>query len=209
MYTIADEYFFQTIELIRKEEHKKLPNIAIDAWLKMTYKINPINIIHEEKNQSLLIVLNEIDYNKIVVKDHNFNIVSKKIEKKTINWIKKNMEHNITPQFINFTDELRIYTIWESESEAKKIIQVKYSDIIWRIEASFYSVTIFYFINDDLNRYKDSSIELDIRKICYDCIKQRDEFNLYSVESFICNFDSKENVDKNYNGNLQFYFQSN
>lgn len=76
---------------------------------------------------------------------------------------------------------------------------------LWRIEKMFSTVTIFYFTELDKIENEKNGITHIIRDRYLSRIKEIDSINLFKEEYIV--FDTKENVDKNYSGNLFYYFR--
>jgi len=76
---------------------------------------------------------------------------------------------------------------------------------IWKIYTSGFGFYIFYDTEKDKLTNQQNGITDSINKMIFSSIKEVDEFNFYK-EDYIT-FDSKENLDKNYQGNLYYYFR--
>jgi len=76
---------------------------------------------------------------------------------------------------------------------------------IWDIHTGSFGIVVFY--DTDANKMvnQQNGISEEIKKKIYSGVKQLDEFDFYK-EEFI-SFDSKENLDKNYQGSLYYYFK--
>ncbi len=66
---------------------------------------------------------------------------------------------------------------------------------------------VFFHEDVDIKNNAENGICEMIRNDYYTELKKHDEFNVYNPDNFIVNFDSKENLDKNYSGNLYYYFK--
>ena len=76
---------------------------------------------------------------------------------------------------------------------------------IWEIHTSGIGIYIFYDTENNKLLNQQNGITEDIHRIIYTSIKELDEFDFYKVEYIA--FDTKENLDKNYQGNLYYYFK--
>ncbi len=76
---------------------------------------------------------------------------------------------------------------------------------IWGIHTGTFGIVIYY--NTDSNKLvnQQNGISEEIKNKIYSGVKQLDEFDFYKEEYI--SFDSKENLDKNYQGNLYYYFK--
>lgn len=79
--------------------------------------------------------------------------------------------------------------------------------MIWKVYAQFDYAIVFYHSDKFLEQYANSDIEKDIKSIYFKFIKEIDNFNHYSNLSI--EFDSKEKVMNEYQGNLYYYALSN
>lgn len=79
---------------------------------------------------------------------------------------------------------------------------------LWEIDAYVApNLVAFYFSKKHLKRGKADGTSNRIRDRCYEFASQYDEFKYFDRQRFPLSFDSKQNVDKNYQGNLFYYFR--
>jgi len=78
---------------------------------------------------------------------------------------------------------------------------------IWQVVSLFTTITVFYWTDEDLKHNDANGVNDDIRAYCYETLKNADEFHYYTASNFVLIFDSKENVDNHYEGNLYYYFK--
>jgi hypothetical protein len=76
---------------------------------------------------------------------------------------------------------------------------------VWRIYSNGYSVVVFYRTDAQKAINEENGISDAIRKEYFSAVKKVDELDFYKEEYIT--FDSKENLDKNYEGNLFWYFK--
>ena len=93
---------------------------------------------------------------------------------------------------------------WRVINKACRYVKNKYSDV-WHVVAEFERVVVFYYTDSDILKNGENDLDHKIRLDYYDILKKKDYLNYYSIENFIMTFDSKENLDKNYEGNLFYY----
>ena len=88
-----------------------------------------------------------------------------------------------------------------------KEIKEKYKDKakIWNVSSMNHCISIFYEKDKDLKANDENGITNEIKELVVCRMKEVDELNMYDTNHLI--FDSKENVDKNYGGNLFNYFK--
>ena len=94
---------------------------------------------------------------------------------------------------------------WKVEKKYKKSI-IKHFSEIWEILPIFRSTTVFYLKDADIEKYSKSGLSQQIYEAYFNKLKKFDLLNYLKTEKdFILKFDSKENLDKNYKGNLFDY----
>ncbi len=76
---------------------------------------------------------------------------------------------------------------------------------IWGIHTGTFGIVIFYDTDSSKLISQQNGISEEIKNEIYLGVKQLDEFNFYKEEYI--SFDSKENLDKNYQGSLYYYFK--
>jgi len=78
---------------------------------------------------------------------------------------------------------------------------------IWDI-VGFWKVPVVFFMDEAAKQAAlESGISERLRNECYRLVKQYDEFDYFTPDNFEIELDSKENLDKNYEGNLYYYFK--
>ena len=87
-------------------------------------------------------------------------------------------------------------------------IMKKFADArIWRIDGFSRDVVVFLKTTEDIRLKTADGTCAAISERCFEAIKQYDEFGYLTGSSFRLKFDSKENLDKNFNGNLRDYWR--
>lgn len=111
---------------------------------------------------------------------------------------------NIFVVFYDFSKEAR------SEANKKAVIGLdekiksKYP-IVWKVYGVFDSFFVFYYLDKDVEENEKSGVSKTIRTMYYNAVKQFDEMNYFTSDNLTIKFDSKENLDKNFNGSLYNY----
>jgi hypothetical protein len=81
------------------------------------------------------------------------------------------------------------------------------ADLIWNIINQQGEIVVF-FVNEAVK--KDAlarGLGYQIRQACFDRIQHYDEFHYFTPENFLVIYESKENLDRNYRGNLFNYWK--
>ena len=77
---------------------------------------------------------------------------------------------------------------------------------IWRLDKIFTGLFVFYETMEQVEKYARNGVSAKIEKIYTELLRKYDEFAVFSSGPVIT-FDSKENVDKNFEGNLFYYYK--
>jgi hypothetical protein len=78
---------------------------------------------------------------------------------------------------------------------------------IWDISGHSTHIVVFYLKEDDIARNQNNGSSDAIRQECYDGVKLYDEFDYFTPDNFSIKFDSKQNVDENYEGSMFYYWR--
>lgn len=93
------------------------------------------------------------------------------------------------------------------KSKAHRIVREFASARIWKIDGFSRLLVVFFETDKEIQVNTDNGTCAKISERCFDGVKRHDEFDYLSESSFRLKFDSKENVDKNFNGNLFYYWR--
>ncbi|MEN6636327.1 MAG: hypothetical protein ABFC56_10775 [Clostridiaceae bacterium] len=115
---------------------------------------------------------------------------------------------NVFVAYCNFSEEIRSDYNSKAYTLLKEHLTKKYRrDSVWDIFALFSSLTVFYLRDSDIQLNQDRGISKQIKDEYYETLHRLDEFHVFSYESFNVTFDSKENLDQHFEGNLYYYFK--
>ena len=78
---------------------------------------------------------------------------------------------------------------------------------VWKIDGVSKDTVVFYLTDNDIQVNQGNGVSRTITETCYELVKQYDEFGYFEFETFPITFDGKENLDKNYQGNMYYYFK--
>ncbi len=106
-----------------------------------------------------------------------------------------------------FNGDYLSYIVDHKKKELTKLVLDEFQSTanIWRIVISAYCVYVFYYTEEDKKKNLENGQSNQIQDMCYQFIKQGDDLNLYKKD-FI-DFDSKENLDNNYQGSIYYYLR--
>lgn len=165
----------------------------------------------------------EIMQNRVSVKRANFpnahKMVNDEIKQNLIldKFIEQAEKHNFKNK-INKSNTFADYYYWFTTDYAQVLLDRVEKDLtsqilnefqdiasIWRIERSFATVTIFYQTESDKAANDQSGLTKKIKDIYLSSIKLIDSIDLFKEDYIV--FDSKENINDKYGGNLCNYFR--
>jgi len=201
----------------------KLPPVLINLrdWIHDNYDVNVIYIhwdavdIGPSKGRPRITIILETDADYQSWTINGFHIkphIETRVLSKFIEYVEQDKNFGNTEGVFllldNFSDEcLGKASSTFRASDADKLL-VKFSTVpIWKIQG-FSRLTVIFFITEkNIIKYRENGICSEISKYCYDGVKVHDEFGYLTDESFRIKFDSKENLDKNYQGSLFYYWR--
>ena len=76
---------------------------------------------------------------------------------------------------------------------------------LWKIYRSFASVTFFFYTDAQVKRYESEGFRPVYSKQYFDLLKPHDEFGYLDEKQFTVLFDSRQNLDENYDSNFFYY----
>jgi hypothetical protein len=91
--------------------------------------------------------------------------------------------------------------------DASEVIREFASASIWKIDAYNRDLVVFFPKEVDIARNAAQGMSAKISNRCFELIKKYDEFGYVTPASFRLRFDSRENVDKHYHGNMFNYWR--
>ena len=110
-------------------------------------------------------------------------------------------------RYNDFSVEAKTDANRKAFGEAKYYIKKKHV-IVWDVVADpSYGAVVFYYPEADVPENEKNGISKSIADDYYLTLKKYDELNLFTRENMRLKFDSKENVDKHFQGNLLYYFK--
>lgn len=140
-------------------------------------------------------------------KSINKTLIDELFAKMNLNWTKVN-NRVVFIYFAHFS------TIAKSESrqniprdEIAIFINKYKSDCVWDIHCHTSIINVFFYTNKQKNKNIGNPIFDEMCKEYYKMIKQYDEFGYFESNSILVSFDSKENLDNNYNGSFFNYYR--
>lgn len=232
MVTKSDKSYIETLKI--KQGDKSINEVfrKLIYWIANEYNRNAINIYYErincigsnvQKRSRLEIIFETKDELNIFYEDKYFKIkedISNSIINKfrEIISLKKHIfskfnvtEINRDDFFITLSSFKPIY-ISDINSRIPNyeidLLKDNYKELdIWQIFKSFGHTTCFVYTDKGLKNSKNEDIFQSLKYDYYKLLKSNDELELINEQDFSFDFDSKENVDENYEGSLFYYYR--
>lgn len=219
---LIQEYNYQETLQILRNKIKLIPIYEeLKDWLKERFEIIVYNFIFEKikynnpENRYQLNILLALtnDFNKMLNyknKKDKQEEISQKFYELATKYDYGNIEtiKDVWICYNDFSAEIKADVNNQTYKHIGKHLEEKYNKYsLWRICTLFTTVTVFFQNEIDVQINKEKGICEKIRQDYLETLKKHDEFNVYNLNEFVMEFDSKENLDKNYNGNLYYYFK--
>ena len=125
--------------------------------------------------------------------------------------LKSNLKQNFENIWVCYSVFLTVYsTEISTEFTKEKIDELikKYKkDNVWEIQMSSFYITIFLEKENQIEENRQKPLFEKLKDEYFEIVKEKDEFGLFKKELINLAFDSKENFDKNYEGNWFYYYK--
>jgi len=221
---------FGNPELYKRARQAKLGNSCLSGpleeirlWVNSRYSINVIDVVydtidlgpHEGRPRLNLIIETTQDYGKL-----NKDIINLKpnINRSILNTFSRIVAGSASPSQYD-TDNIHLITDDFSReamgraaerfirNETQAVVNKFPNANIWEISGHSTLIVVFYYKEGEISQNQKNGQNEAIRKVCYEGVKWYDEFDYFCPENFSLKFDSKENVDKNYEGSMFYYWR--
>jgi hypothetical protein len=94
-----------------------------------------------------------------------------------------------------------------SEADLKGLKKKLANPDLWTISRMFESVTFLFYTEEQIKKYEAAGLRDLYAREYSNLIQPHDEFGYFSQTGVSAFFDSKENFDKNYQGNWYYYYK--
>ena len=222
MQTKNDIQNIQTKKVLRGETKVDSLKQGLMDWISNRFKINVINIEYDKIDQGKrdrlnVIVKKRIDADKMHHNGPDYSGYKKEYQQEILDAFLKIYDGS---NFMDFDAEFKPWVCYHvfddvAISEANGEIGIEklseitkeYSEIgIWQIVQFFEATIVFLFEVKQLEELDKGKAE-SLRKRLFKEVKAHDEFDILKEDRFTINFDTKENLDKNYEGDMINYFR--
>lgn len=224
MVLVEDKEYQETLQILRGKKHLSPIYLELKEWLSERFGIAAYNFIFEKikynnpenRFQLYILLSSTADYSSIKDERHFGYDKSKQEEisrkfyelSKRYAFGNEDTRKNVWVCYNDFSVEMKSDVNWRTFEKIHKEIKEKYEEYsLWGIHAAFTTAVAFFMKEEDVMKNKENGICARIRDDYYTVLKEFDEFGVYKSDNFQMSFDSKENLDKNYEGNLFYYFK--
>lgn len=219
---LDDDVYNETKEIVKGKRKQSPLLLEFSDWFRSKYSVKVLNIHFsklegpkEDRYKLNVVIENTQDYQKMYISSEElFSVPNKEYQEQiTLEFQKLALKHrfanesqlkNLFVTYNDFSDEAQVEANWKAAKEVKTQIKSKYP-IVWDVISMFSASVVFYYSDADIEVNENNGTSKAITDIYYSILKEYDEFGYYSRENISLKFDSKENLDKNYQGNLFYY----
>ena len=218
MVLLSKEIFQDTRNIVLGHKEKGQFLDEFSAWMKDEFDIEVLNIEfgpltgpNEQRYRLYIIVKSAEDRNKMI--DETFNYNSEYQQQISAKFNDLNQMHCYTDEstlqdlfvaFGDFAHDAKTLANWAAIDKARKIIKEKY-EFVWRVHAQFERSVVFYYSTQQIMENEMNGINDQITTEYFQILQEYDECRCFQPDSFVIKFDSKENLDKHFEGNLFYY----
>ena len=214
-----DDVVYEGTKQIALGKAKRSPMlIELSDWFIRTYSVKILNIqfsklkIPNTKRYRLdVIIENTEDYQKMYVQALEPNEayqqqIAAEFQQLALKYhfASKRQLKDIFVIYNDFSEEAKTEANWKAIKEIKQFITIKYP-YVWDVIAIFSNSVVFYYSDQDIVTYENNGSSKMIEDDYYSILKAYDVLDYFTRENINLKFDSKENLDKNYGGNLFYY----
>jgi hypothetical protein len=191
----------------------------LKRWIDAEYSINVVNIVYArqpDQGPSLdVIVETHADYSKMLKERSGYNEAYQKAIAQKFSEIVKEFgsegEYDTANVWVFYED-------FDGPAMAKACDQLLAKDVkdlmqkfsaanLWTITGFASWVAVFYARDGDVEANGKNGTSDLLKRECFRLVKQYDEFDYIHFDTFNITFDSKQNLDEHYQGNLYYYFK--
>ena len=217
MVLLDEDIYQETREIVLGQREKTPLLIELADWLMQKYSIKMLNFQFaklkgpSEKRYRLYIIVTSKENMKRMHIDFRPNAdyqeqIANKFRKLSIKhrYTDKEKLENLFVTFNDYSDEAMTLANWSAIEEAREEIKNKYSSV-WDLLEMFSSTVVFYYLETQIKENAINEVSEKIKTDYYKILKKYDELNYYTTENLLIKFDSKENLDENYQGSIFRY----
>jgi hypothetical protein len=217
MVLLNADLYERTKQLLLEEVDKSPLLVDFADWMRQKYAVNLLNfefarIDNPNNSQRLYLILNsKSDVQKLRVAQFKPNLIIDKAVSEHFRRLARQHGHPDQPPldkffvaYADYSEEARSVANWQAVEEAKPVIKDTFP-AVWDVLTIFSSTVVFYFQDAQIQELEASGVSASISEHYYQILKKYDELGYCTTDNFSIKFDSKQNVDENYEGSLFYY----
>ena len=218
MVLLDDAVYKETKKIVLGKAKRSPILIELSDWLMNMYSVKVLNFEFSKligsasgRYRLYIIIENTEDYQKMHVGNFEFNKeYQSQIAREFQTLAAKHRlaaEEQLRDLFVSYNDfseEAKTEANWKAIDRFKWVVKFKYPEV-WKVISMFSSTVVFYYGDSDIAPNEQNGLTEKIVNDYYAVLKKYDDLNYFTRENIQVKFDSKENVDKNYEGNLFYY----
>ena len=222
MISANNPIYHETLDLLKGKKSLSPMYAELKRWLYDEFQITAYNFEFREMNWNhapgkyrLFILLSSRNDYDAMFDGCNYSaekqaLIAKKIYQLALQYQLPDIENyqNVFVAYCNFSEEIRSDYNGKAYLLLKERLKEKYMRYsVWDIFALFSALTVFYQTDSDVGLNQANGVSTQIKNEYYETLHRLDEFHVFSYDTLNVTFDSKENLDNNYEGNLYYYFK--
>jgi len=218
MITSSDREYKSTKRIKQGKKRLRAPFDELADWISTTRNVTVLNVVYDRANSlhapRLQVILEYASHAQRFHRGVNFDRRQQNaIAKKFLDIIGRDDAHgfDVDGLFVVFSAFSPIakqeadHQISDADVEALKK-RIGNPDL-WEISRCFGHVTFFFFTDEQVKRYEALGKMDEYASMYFEILKPHDEFGYLKRNHFKVSFDSKENLDDNYQGSWLHYYR--
>lgn len=231
----SDKAYQSTKEILLRRATMNPDFTPLAEWIDHTFQVKTVNIVYDTFDKGLRPRLNicfEFEREKRRFDEENgFNFDAKKqqmiadqfrqiLQEQKIIKGKRWFDRLLPSQ----REKYKTDDVWVIYSAFKPIARIEANENItvrsiarlknelnhpdlWEISRGFSTTTFFVYTDDQVRQYENSEVRRYWADKYFDLLEPHNEFGYFKRDTFNIYIDSKENFDKNYQGNWYYYYK--
>ncbi len=218
MVLLEDDVYKETKQIALGKSKRTPILIELSDWFTRTYSVKILNIqfwklkIPKTKRYRLYVIFeNTEDYQKMFFrtfepKEDYQKQIAAEFHQLALKYqfAKEEQLKDLFVFYNDFSEEAKTEANWKAVKELRSFVNSKYPPV-WLVIAMFSSLVVFYYSDNEIIANENNGISEMIADDYFSVLKKYDDLNYFTRETISIKFDSKQNLDKNYKGNLFYY----
>ena len=222
MIPLEEDIYQETRDMVLGKTPKKPLLINLSDWFLRMYSVQLINFhfskviskIKPNRYRLYIIIETTKDYLKMYnqptdlePKDGYQEQIAAEFSELALKYKIANQKQikDVVISFHDFSHQVRTKANESVIQEVRENLQNRFP-FVWNVFLTYGGLVIFYFLDNEITEHEKDGINKTIGDTYYSLVKKYDDLNYFTRENVDLRFDSKENLDKNYSGNLYSYF---